>query len=123
MTLLALAVEATLVFPLLTSVNRLMLQTPPLDWRQRLRIARGTACGLNFLHTRSTREKPLIHGDIKSANILLDKAFDAKIGDFGLAREGPQTQYTHVKVCGILGSTRPLVSLCFAETLRACLCR
>ena len=72
--------------------------TPPLSGRQRLGVARGTACGLNFLHTRSNREKPLIHGDIKSANILLDKAFDPKIGDFGLAREGPQNQYTSVKV-------------------------
>jgi len=84
--------------------DRLMCRqgTVPLSWRQRLNIARGTARGLNFLHSRSTREKPLIHGDIKSGNILLDKAFDPKIGDFGLAREGPQTQYTHIKVSFML---------------------
>ena len=68
----------------------------PLTWEQRLNVARGTARGLQFLHTMS--DKPLIHGDIKSANILLDKNFEPKIGDFGLAREGPQTHYTHIKV-------------------------
>lgn len=60
--------------------------------------------GLQFLHTIG--EKPLIHGDIKSANILLDPCDNAKIGDFGLAREGPQSDYTHIKVSRIHG-TRP----------------
>ncbi|XP_046439837.1 serine/threonine-protein kinase pelle-like isoform X2 [Daphnia pulex] len=78
--------------------------TYPLNWEQRFNIARGTARGLQFLHTMG--DKPLIHGDIKSANILLDKNFEPKIGDFGLAREGPQTQYTHIKVSRVLG-TRP----------------
>lgn len=58
----------------------------PLSWLQRHEIAKGTARGLQYLHTIG--EKPLIHGDIKSANILLDKNLEPKIGDFGLAREG-----------------------------------
>lgn len=58
----------------------------PLNWIQRQEIAKGIARGLQYLHT--IHEKPLIHGDIKSANILLDKNFEPKIGDFGLAREG-----------------------------------
>lgn len=33
-------------------------------------------------------EKPLFHGDIKPANILLDGCLEPKIGDFGLSREG-----------------------------------
>ncbi|XP_026464167.1 serine/threonine-protein kinase pelle-like [Ctenocephalides felis] len=76
---------------------------PSLLWQQRKNIARGTARGLQFLHTYN-REKPLIHGDIKSANILLDQCNEPRIGDFGLAREGPHTDY--MKVTRIQG-TRP----------------
>lgn len=47
------------------------------------------------MHTYN-REKPLIHGDIKSANILLDQCNEPRIGDFGLAREGPHTDYMKV---------------------------
>ncbi|XP_071875309.1 serine/threonine-protein kinase pelle [Bombus fervidus] len=69
--------------------DRLLLKqkSQPLSWIQRHEIAKGTACGLQYLHT--VGEKPLIHSDIKSANILLDKNLEPRIGDFGLAREGP----------------------------------
>ncbi|XP_012254645.2 pelle-like serine/threonine-protein kinase pik-1 [Athalia rosae] len=80
---------------------QLKYRTKPLTWLQRHEIAKGTARGLQYLHTR---DKPLIHGDIKSANILLDKNFEPRIGDFGLAREGPEKN--HIKVSGIRG-TRP----------------
>lgn len=42
-------------------------------------------------------QTPLIHGDIKSGNILLDTCGEPRIGDFGLAREGPN-EFTHMKV-------------------------
>uniref|UniRef100_A0A1B6CSP7 non-specific serine/threonine protein kinase n=1 Tax=Clastoptera arizonana TaxID=38151 RepID=A0A1B6CSP7_9HEMI len=86
--------------------DRLMCRqdSKPISWLQRHRIATGTACGLQFLH--SVGDKPLVHGDIKSANILLDSHLEPRIGDFGLAREGPLQQYTHVKVSRVHG-TRP----------------
>ena len=77
-------------------------RSAPLTWLQRHEIAKGTARGLQYLHTIGS--KPLIHGDIKSANILLDKNFEPKIGDFGLAREGPETE--SMKVSKVHG-TRP----------------
>lgn len=60
-------------------------QKPPLFWRQRITIAQGAARGLQFLH--AVCDVPLIHGDIKSANILLDSCCQARISDFGLASE------------------------------------
>ena len=60
--------------------------TEPLSWEQRSNIALGTARGLLHLHSHN-----IIHGDIKSGNILLDKHFEPKIGDFGLARGGPES--------------------------------
>ncbi|KAG4073921.1 hypothetical protein HA402_014126 [Bradysia odoriphaga] len=63
---------------------------PPLTWQQRINIAGGTARGLKFLHT--FQKRPLIHGDIKPGNILLDPCNQPKIGDFGLVREGNEDE-------------------------------
>ncbi|CAL9777761.1 unnamed protein product [Musa acuminata subsp. burmannicoides] len=58
--------------------------TPPLPWRDRFKIALGTAKGLAHLH-QSVRP-PIIHYNLKPTNILLDENCDPKISDFGLAR-------------------------------------
>uniref|UniRef100_A0A1A9WJS4 non-specific serine/threonine protein kinase n=1 Tax=Glossina brevipalpis TaxID=37001 RepID=A0A1A9WJS4_9MUSC len=76
----------------------------PLTWEQRIAICLGSARGINFLHT--FRNKPLIHGDIKPANVLLDQCLQPKIGDFGLAREGPNDIKSVVEVTQVFG-TRP----------------
>ncbi|XP_027389689.1 interleukin-1 receptor-associated kinase 1 isoform X1 [Bos indicus] len=66
--------------------DRLHVQTqawPPLSWPQRLDILLGTARAIQFLHQDSPS---LIHGDVKSSNVLLDERLMPKLGDFGLAR-------------------------------------
>ena len=57
-----------------------------IPWDIRLRLSDDISKGLVFLHTAS--DKPLIHRDLKSANVLLTNDYQAKIGDFGLARLG-----------------------------------
>ncbi|KAG5059266.1 hypothetical protein JHK87_000295 [Glycine soja] len=57
---------------------------PILDWPKRMKIAIGSARGLAYLHDGCNPK--IIHRDIKSANILLDNAYEAQVADFGLAR-------------------------------------
>ncbi|PSR99511.1 Serine/threonine-protein kinase Cx32 precursor [Actinidia chinensis var. chinensis] len=72
----------------------------PLSWHTRLKIALGAAKGLSFLHTT---EKKVIYRDFKSANILLDEDFNAKLSDFGLAKCGPADGDSHVST-GVVGT-------------------
>nr|XP_042702430.1 interleukin-1 receptor-associated kinase 1 isoform X1 [Chrysemys picta bellii] len=58
---------------------------PPLSWAQRLEVLVGTARAIQFLHQDTPS---LIHGDVKSSNILLDGALRPRLSDFGLARAG-----------------------------------
>ncbi|KAK3415918.1 hypothetical protein EUGRSUZ_H01355 [Eucalyptus grandis] len=66
----------------------------PLDWFMRMKIAYGAAKGLEHLH--GSCNPPIIHGYLKSTNILLDKEFKPKLSDFGLAKLGSAGNKMHV---------------------------
>ncbi|KAK4365643.1 hypothetical protein RND71_013523 [Anisodus tanguticus] len=77
-----------------------------LPWSTRIKIMVGAAKGLAFLHGE---EKPVIYRDFKSSNILLDSDYRAKLSDFGLAKDGPEGDDTHVstRVMGTHGYAAP----------------
>ncbi|XP_010269712.1 PREDICTED: serine/threonine-protein kinase-like protein At3g51990 [Nelumbo nucifera] len=54
----------------------------PPTWGRRIRLALQTAKAIDTLHSSVP---PVIHRDIKSANVLIDRNFNARLGDFGLA--------------------------------------
>lgn len=77
-----------------------------LTWSKRMKIALDAAKGLAFLHTA---ERSVIYRDLKTSNILLDADFNAKLSDFGLAKDGPMGDQTHVstRVMGTYGYAAP----------------
>ncbi|CAN0916330.1 Probable serine/threonine-protein kinase PBL3, partial [Linum grandiflorum] len=78
----------------------------PISWVTRMQIALDVARGLSFLHGLSAN---VIYRDLKASNILLDSGFNAKLSDFGLARDGPTGDNTHVstRVVGTRGYAAP----------------
>ena len=80
--------------------------SPRLDWGMRSAICVGIARGLAYLHEEL--EPHIVHRDIKASNILLDKDFNAKIGDFGLAKLFPDN-ITHIST-KIAGTTYVILS-------------
>ncbi|XP_076946945.1 putative serine/threonine-protein kinase PBL10 isoform X2 [Bidens hawaiensis] len=78
----------------------------PLSWSLRLKVALGAAKGLAFLHSAETK---VIYRDFKTSNVLLDSDYNAKLFDFGLAKDGPTGDKSHVstRVMGTYGYAAP----------------
>ncbi|XP_023754077.1 receptor-like protein kinase HERK 1 [Lactuca sativa] len=91
------------------------LADPKLTWVQRLKICLGAARGLEYLHNPREAQR-VLHCDIKSANILLDENWNAKIADFGFSKYGPANinrSYLMTQAKGTYGYADPE----FVETM------
>ncbi|XP_020596506.1 probable serine/threonine-protein kinase DDB_G0282963 [Phalaenopsis equestris] len=69
----------------------LQRNTIKLEWRRRTHMALDIARGMNYLHHCNP---PIIHRDLKSSNLLVDKNWTVKVGDFGLSRLKHETYLT-----------------------------
>ena len=79
-----------------------------LNWERRHGVINGVAQALDYLHNGC--ENRVLHRDIKASNVMLDSEFNARLGDFGLARTinpGDQTHHSTKAIAGTPGYMAP----------------
>ncbi|KAJ1704597.1 hypothetical protein LUZ63_004376 [Rhynchospora breviuscula] len=80
-----------------------------LSWEERYKIAVGIGEALDYLHSGGGSNESVIHGDVKSSNILLSKDMDTKLSDFGFARRvsSPASNLACNDIAGTFGYLAP----------------
>lgn len=83
----------------------------PLSWALRYKIIVGVASALHYLHYEY--DQKVVHRDIKASNIMLDSNFNARLGDFGLARALDNEKTSYAEAEGVLGTVGYIAPECF----------
>jgi len=106
--------EILLVYDLMQngSLDRFIFSTTggdsSLSWERRLSVICGVSRALEYLHNGC--DKRVLHRDIKPSNVMLDSDFNARLGDFGLARTinlSEETHHSTKEIAGTLGYMAP----------------
>ncbi|PRQ25256.1 putative protein kinase RLK-Pelle-L-LEC family [Rosa chinensis] len=84
-----------------------------LNWEHRCKILAGVASALHYL--QNEYDQKVVHRDLKASNILLDSEFNARLGDFGLARalEQERNSYAELELAGVAGTLGYVAPECF----------
>uniref|UniRef100_A0A7N0TMX9 Protein kinase domain-containing protein n=1 Tax=Kalanchoe fedtschenkoi TaxID=63787 RepID=A0A7N0TMX9_KALFE len=89
-----------------------------LSWNARVKVALGTARALEYLHEVCL--PPVVHRNLKSANILLDDEFNPRLSDCGVAALTPNTERTvSSQVVGSFGYSAPEFALSGIYTVKS----
>ncbi|KAL6962646.1 hypothetical protein U1Q18_037604, partial [Sarracenia purpurea var. burkii] len=82
-----------------SSLDKNLFSTKFLGWKERFKVAIGTAKALAYLHHECLEW--VIHCDVKPENILLHSEFEPKVADFGLAklsqRGSPGSEFSRIR--------------------------
>ncbi|XP_062226563.1 probable L-type lectin-domain containing receptor kinase S.5 [Phragmites australis] len=87
---------------LLYADARASASPPELTWERRYTIICGVASALDYLHHGNS--KRILHRDVKASNVMLDDEYNARLGDFGLARVIQRNGATHHSTQAVAGT-------------------
>ncbi|XP_051114452.1 probable L-type lectin-domain containing receptor kinase S.5 [Andrographis paniculata] len=83
----------------------------PLKWNLRQQVLSGVVSALHYLHNEY--DKKVVHRDLKASNIMLDSNFNARLGDFGLARALDNEKTSYAEAEGVMGTMGYIAPECF----------
>lgn len=88
-------------------------EKPLLNWARRYNVLSGVASALHYLHNEY--DQRVVHRDLKASNVMLDRDFNARLGDFGLARalDVDRTSYADLELDGVPGTLGYIAPECF----------
>ncbi|XP_030444481.2 MDIS1-interacting receptor like kinase 2-like [Syzygium oleosum] len=84
------------------------------QWDKRINVVRGVADALSYMHHECSH--PLIHRDLTSNNILLDRDYKAHVSDFGTARLLRPDSSNWTAIAGTIGYIAPELAYSIVPT-------